>query len=477
MILEILGSRILAPFVGVSIIVWTSLIGIILGSLSLGYYLGGKIIDKKPNEELLSLVVFTASILIAAIPICRTPLFIILQNSFKSLILNSIIATIVLFSLPTISLGMVTPIALKLRLLSIKNSGQVSGNLYAISTLGSIFGTFFAGFYLIATFSIDQILLGMSVLLFILSIFLRFGKFRRKRLLIFILFTTLAVLSSKILVSKNVLLFNSHYNSIRILNTFDQTNNEPTRYLNLDNKMDSAMYVNSNALVFDYTKAYRLAEVFEPNLKRVLIIGGGGYSVPKDFLRRYASTHVDVVEIDPRLTELSEKYFNLKRDPRLTIYHEDGRTFINRVSKDRDSTYDAILLDAYKSYAVPFHLTTVETVQMLHEMLSENGVVMANIISSLEGDTSRFLHAEIRTYQSIFPYTYVIPVNYPKQKFTVQNTMFIASKKPLIDRSTNDAELSGFLHSMGTKEVGEDVPILTDQFAPVDQYTIPIVVN
>lgn len=159
MIFELVGSRVLGPYFGTSIVVWTSLIGIILGSLSLGYYLGGKIADKKSSFKGLSLIIFFAAISIGLTVIIKDFWLFVLQNSFTDIRTSSVLASLSLFLPASVFLGMVSPYAVKLKLKNLNTSASTVGTLYAISTIGSIFGTFLSGFYLIPHFGTNKLLI------------------------------------------------------------------------------------------------------------------------------------------------------------------------------------------------------------------------------------------------------------------------------------------------------------------------------
>ena len=169
MILELTASRVLAPFTGTTIIAWTSLLGIILASLSLGYWWGGKLADKKPSYLILSKIIFLSGAWIFLISYLKTPVLEILEKEIADLRILSIAASTILFSVPNVLLGMVFPFSIKLKLKRLKLSGQTAGGLYALSTLGSIFGTFLTGFFLLAFLGSTKILVLASFLLFFLS--------------------------------------------------------------------------------------------------------------------------------------------------------------------------------------------------------------------------------------------------------------------------------------------------------------------
>ena len=170
MILELVGSRVLAPYVGTSIIVWTSLIGIILGSLSLGYWWGGKIADRKPNYKTFSMIIFIPAVYIGLITFLKSIVLEFLQNNIFSIHIGATLATLILFAPPSVLLGMISPYAVRLKIRDLDHSGATVGSLYAISTIGSIVGTFLAGFVLIAYCGSTNILLILSLILILTSI-------------------------------------------------------------------------------------------------------------------------------------------------------------------------------------------------------------------------------------------------------------------------------------------------------------------
>ena len=152
----------------------------------------------------------------------------------------------------------------------------------------------------------------------------------------------------------------------------------------------------------------------------------------------------------------------------MKIFHEDGRTFLNR----SDKKYDVIFGDTFKSlYTLPWHLTTEEAARKTYEMLNDGGCVILNIISSLDGNASAFLRAELATYRQVFPYVYVFAVMDPEDRHMVQSTILAAVKSSgepaWLDE---DPELAGYLTHEVSGQLAADLPVLTDEFAPVDYY-------
>ena len=158
MIFEIVGSRILGPYIGTSIFVWTSLIGIILASLSLGYWFGGKMADKNPSYKQLAWIIIIAAFFIGLTITGKDSLLNLLSRQFTGIRIQAVVSTIFLFAPASVFLGMVTPYAVRLKIKDVQSSGRTVGNLYAISTIGSIIGTFLAGFVLIPFLGTNNIL-------------------------------------------------------------------------------------------------------------------------------------------------------------------------------------------------------------------------------------------------------------------------------------------------------------------------------
>lgn len=471
MIFELVGSRVLGPYFGTSLFVWTSLIGIILGSLSFGYYLGGKIADKQCSFKSLSLIIFLAAISIGLMVSIKDFWLIVLQSSFRDIRTSSVLASLTLFLPASVFLGMVSPYAVKLKLNNLNTSAQTVGNLYAISTSGSIFGTFLAGFYLIPHFGTNRLLIILSITLIIISLALSAKKGTWIKLSVF----AIVVIGWFVISGLNYMLpksgfidVDTAYNRIWIYNRIDYRTNKIVKMMGINNENNSSMFLDSDELVNEYTKYYHLVKHFNPNFKKTLMLGGAGYSYPKDFLHKYPEATIDVVEIDPKVTELAKKYFRLEESPRLTIYHEDGRVFLNKTQEK----YDAIFGDAFNSlHSLPYQLTTKEAVQKKYNILNDDGVVILNIISAIEGEKGKFLRAEYATYKSLFPQVYLFPVTSSGNGNIVQNIILVALKSEKDQTFNNsDPKLNEYLQHLWKRTVDADIPILTDNFSPVAYY-------
>jgi spermidine synthase len=394
-----------------------------------------------------------------------------LQHLIPDVSLASVVAAILLFSPAGFLLGMVSPYAAKLKLQDAKKLGTTIGNLYALSTAGSIIGTFAAGFFLIPRFGTNTLLILLALTLVVLSVFLSLQVAKTLKVsAVALLLISLSIYTYSVqdFATKKFLDLDTAYNRIWLFETTKGDDKQPIRVMGINAEFHSAMYLDSDELVSEYTKFYHLARHFSPTFAHTLMIGGAGYSFPKSYLLLYPHATIDVVEIDPMVTELAKKYFKLPTSERMKIFHQDARVFLNHTS----TKYDVIFGDAFGSrYAIPYHLTTLETVKKKYDLLNENGVVIVNTISALEGDKGKFLRAEYATYAAVFPQVYLFTASDNVSATDFQNVMLVALKsKNKVSFESEDPELQRMLHKIWTNKITADVPILTDDFAPVDQY-------
>jgi spermidine synthase len=474
MVFELVGSRVLAPYVGTTIMVWSVLIGTILAFLSAGYWWGGKIADRKIDYKTFSSIIFSAALLVVLTGFVKQPLINFLENHLRNFRLEAFIATFILFGPGSFFMAAVSPYAVRLRIGSLKDTGRVVGNLYSISTLGSIAGTFLTGLVLVPLMGNTKIIFSLAVTLLIASLL----AYREKSLIPKVAAVLLVVLSFSFSEKIDyhflpVHFIHSAYQDIAIVDSIDPFNNT-NRPVKLEftspTTIQSAMFSDSDTdLAIPYTRFFKyLPQYFAPNLHDALVIGGAGYSYPKDFLRSYPNGYIDVAEIDPVMTQTAEKYFRLTQDPRLTIYEEDGRTYLNHNQKK----YDAVFVDAFRTFVAPFQLTTKETAQRISDSLNDNGIVLVNMIQSINGDEGKFFRAEYNTYKQVFPQLYVFRV-YFEDPAAVQNIILVGTKSSRrMDLTSKDEVIESYLKQVWTGTVADDVPVITDDFAPVADYML-----
>jgi len=490
MALELLGSRLLAPVFGNSIFGWGSLIGVVLASLSAGYYLGGKLADRRPDLQTLSLLIFAAGVLVLALPAIASPVFDAIIGIRAGERYAPLLATTFLLGPESVLLGMVSPYAIRLAARSFEKLGKASGNLYALSTLGSIVGTFFTVFVLIPEFGVNKIIVALGVTLFIVA-FLGLGT-RMKIFVLLVLMVVpfaapylvthrLTVATYSLALGDTVYETDTPYHHLLVADAYDPAYQSTVRYLILDDNFHSAMDLRTpDRIVFAYTGYFELPFLVNPNITNVLFIGGGGFTGPKAFLEHYANVLVDVTEIDPEVTRVAEQYFNVDpNNPRFHLYNEDGRIFLHRSNEK----YDLVILDAYSKSYVPFHLMTLEFFKLLADHLTPEGFVVSNLIASISGDGSQLLSAETTTIHAVFPSVYTFAVkgtDYPD----VQNIILVAQ---LFSNHLTEADFQRLAaaSNLSRGQLRDDVrnyftlvtsnaPILTDNFAPVETLLNPI---
>jgi len=472
MIYEIIGSRILAPYIGTSTYIWTSLIGVILGSLSVGYWFGGRLADREPDSKRLAAILFAASALVTVTLFLQEFVLLGLASVSMRLEFKAIIAALVLFAPASILFGIVTPYAVRLKMITVEDAGKTVGRLYALSTIGSIVGTFAAGFFLLPFVGSVRTLYLIVIILFLLSLMLASFKVTAQKIAVLLLFPV-AIGANEFIgftLAKNydLLDFDTQYSRIRVWDGNEENTGKKVRLMAFDPySTQSSMYLDSDEMVLSYGKFYHLLRQFKPDFQRTLIIGGAGYSFPKEYLRKYPNKQIDVVEIDPKVTQIARNYFRLVENENLRIFHDDGRIFLNQT---RDK-YDVLLIDAFNTvYSVPFQLTTVEALQKMSAALANDGVVILNLISAIEGDGSLFLQAQYKTFTKVFPHVYLFKVNNSTDDALPQNLIIAASKAHNLSFETDNEEILAALRNRYEKPLKLTVRVLTDDLAPVEYY-------
>lgn len=476
LIVEIVATRILSPYFGNTIYSVSSVISVVLAALSLGYYFGGRLADKYPLAKLFYAIIAFSGVAVVCIQLLQASLLPVLGYELP-LSFGPLVTSCVLFFLPSFILGTLSPFAIALQQKQAQKGqgvGTTSGIIFFFSTLGSIFGSLLAGFVLIPRFGITSILVGVGIFLLVLGLVpLVLLKIEERLALVLVLLMTAVLLLSSMGAPNVQALYNRDgiYEKIRI---FDGMHNgRPARFLLQDASSSAAMYLDGEDAVFGYTDYFRLHELFTPKVERALVIGGGGYTVPKGLLQTLPAVQIDVSEIEPSLVPLAKQYFKLPDDPRLTHHIKDGR----RMLHDTPHRYDLIFGDAYHSmFSVPSHLTTIEAMQLVHDRLAPQGVFIANLIGSPSASGPSFVWSEIRTMQTVFPQVYVFAVISPTESM-VQNIIAVGSKRSQridinqLDLQNNNQKVIRELaaHAIDLSRVPLDNQlVLTDDYAPVD---------
>lgn len=233
--------------------------------------------------------------------------------------------------------------------------------------------------------------------------------------------------------------------------------------LQVDTGLESYINENTGEMGSKYLYYYDLFDYFQKDTKNVLLVGGAAYTYPTHYLNKYEDKKIDVSEIDRKMTELAVEQFNLDiNNPRLTVYHNDGRSFLNYT----ENKYDCILIDAFKGLNAPFELTTYEAMMKAKNILNDNGMVITNIISSIEGEQSDFIKYEYATYKAVFDDVKVFKVSPNRDESERQNLILIGIKGKT---NLNEERYSEYQYLLNTElsHFSSDKKIVTDNYAPI----------
>ena len=485
MALEIVGSRVLAPYFGSSIFVWGSLISVVMTALSIGYYWGGWLSAREPSYGKLLILLLIPGIMIFFLPLLYPSINEWIASIDFGHRLNPLIACSVLFLLPGIFLGTISPYVIRLAATQLHTVGSTAGTLYAVSTCGSIVGTLLTAFYLIPVLGVSNIIHILGVTLVCLSLIvvplLRIQGVSLSRAVatVSILLGSLNLIGTPATWAKTLLQKDTFYHRIRI------EEDDEARYMYFDRTLQSAMNLKDpTSLRLIYSRYTSLGFAFRPDAKRILIIGLGGGSIPKKIQKEFPNIEIDAVEIDPEVIKMAKDFFNVKESNNLHLHAQDGRLFLTRTQNQ----YDIILLDAYFTDAMPFHLTTKQFFEVAQKKLTPNGIIVANLISAVTGPSGRIARAFVRTQKQIFPQTYVFAARRPDNVSldTIQNVIVVATRDKqrleikeivkratAIDRGLFPDPIQDIAVAYFDKPLPEDVPILTDDYAPTDNLLNP----
>ncbi len=475
LILELVAARLIAPTVGTSLYTWTSVIGVVLGGISLGNYLGGKLADARPTRSTLALVYLAAS---ASSLLVLGMLHIVgsieLPKSAPAL-LQVLWITAVLFLLPSTILGMPTPLLTRLSLHAVEEGGRVVGRIQAAAALGSIACTFLTGFFLISWIGTRHIVAGVAAILLLLAVLARPPWLRARVYPLAGLFAAGIVAAGW--ASHSDCTRESNYYCIRVVpGTLHFTTVQgrriaytpPVEQLYLDRLVHAQVNVDDpTQLLYGYEQLY--AKVLEPldapgTQLDAFFLGGGGYVFPRWVEAKYRG-QITVAEIDPEVTRIAREQLGLRPSPRMKILSEDGRKALR--SLPAAERFDAVFGDAFNDFEVPFYMTTRQFDELVARHLKPNGLYLLNVI---DGVRYEFLRSDIRTLRLTFPYVGLLSLsgNWPPRG--VRDTFVIVAAKAPPTRPLPVVS-AGSLETFMTQ--GHSV-VLTDDYAPVDQLLAPV---
>jgi predicted membrane-bound spermidine synthase len=488
LVIEMVAGRILAPFVGVSLYTWTSIIGVILAGISIGAYIGGKLVDRFPYRRTLGILLLLSGI--AALCIIPITNLVASHKFHMSLMWRIFTVTAIIFFIPGCLIGTVSPVVVRLTLQSLNKAGNIIGKIYAISTLGAIIGTFATGFLLISWMGTRNIIFAMGIILLVTSLIS--GRLFKKKIAVAGILVLMVALLTPLyiwgfrpsLAHSAYYLKESDYFTIKLSHQVSSDGHMPLQTLVLDNLIHSYVSLDDPTHIeYPYEKIY--GEVLKWHFKqdstfKTLSIGGGGYTFPRYMEHSYPNAQIEVVEIDPQITKVVYEYLGLPKNTRIKTFNTDGRWF----AMNCQNKYDIIFTDAFNDLSIPYHLTTREFFGQLKNILTDNGIIMSNIIDNFQKGV--FLPSFIKTLQEVFgeKNIHLVSVSPNFNDLHISTFIVIAAKgnidmmsfdKWLKDKMGKDARSVVVSESMLNSLLSRgNAIVLSDDYAPVDNLIAPV---
>jgi len=395
MAFELIGARLLAPTIGSSTYVWTSVIGVIIAALSIGYFVGGKVADIRARTGDVTLLCLASAFAMGSMLLLFDGIMNWVMHVSPDLRLRGVLASLLLFAPTSLLLGILSPYLVKLKVTSLAVSGQSVAGLSASNSIGGIIGTFVTGFIVFSYLGSREALVVLVFLMLGASWLIQPKNNWRWRIglsavAVFIVIVPLGV-------KTNVIRIDTPSSNYEIHTGY--RNMQAIRYLTTGpGGAQSGIYVNrTNELPFWYTRQIVQLTAQVPNKQNILILGGGAFTIPEYLARQYPRSSIDVVEIDPSLKTIATQYFDYQSLPNITAIDGDARTYINSASKQ----YDVVIVDVYSDVSVPFSLLTNEYAEKLRAGLTTEGTVIVNAIAAESGPCAQLLQAIDATYRPI----------------------------------------------------------------------------
>lgn len=466
---ELLGTRVLGPFYGVSLFLWSALITVTLLALSVGYAVGGRFADRGPTLTRLAGLLFWAGTWILLLPWLRGPVLRLTEPI--GLRFAVLVASLLLFAPPLTLLGMVSPYAIRLRASTLDQVGRTAGDLYALSTVGSVLAALLTGFVLIPYVGVSRLLFLVGALLLVVALvgLVAAGRFAITG------FASAAVVPVAFFGSGAAIelpdpehgllsIEHSPYGEIRVVEV------EGTRYMLIDGGTHTIVDARSFESHFPYVHVLDVLNHVVEEPGELLLVGLGGGSAAKLFARQ--GWTVDAVEIDPVVTAVARRDFGLE-ESEATVHHGDGRHYLASTTK----TYDAIVLDAFGSSSIPFHLVTRESFALAARCLEPDGVLAINVESVGWDDV--LVRSLAATLLEEFSQVLALPIAEPPDR--IGNLILFASQReqelglareipPTPDRFSTIYHKNHAWDNRFAPDT-DGAPVLTDDLNPVDVWS------
>ncbi len=483
--LELAASRLLAPVFGTSELVWSAIIGLILLYLSVGYVIGGRWADRSPHRATLYTLLVGAGLTIGGIPFIAQPVLRLAAQGMQrwnvGLVAGPFVAVLMLFAVPVTLLACVSPFVIRLGMRDVRASGVTAGRVYAVSTIGSFLGTFLPNLVLIPWIGTRRTFLLLALAAAVTGLW---GLWLAHRRRFWWLIWALPLLLGLLLLEPGAIkpqtgLIYEEESVHNLIQVIENERGVRTLLLNEGQGVHS-MYVPDAVLTGGTWDYFLIAPYFNSaphppaDVDSLLVVGLAAGTIPDQYTEIYGPIPIDGVEIDPAIVEVGRDYFGMTQ-PNLDVHVADGRAFLQRT----DRRYDVVAVDAYRLPYIPWHLTTVEFFSEVAAHLTEEGVVAINVGHT--PDDWRLVEALVATMEQVYATTHVISV--PR----TFNALVVATAQPTTaaNLQANLAQLDNHprlqaiasIAAANLVEVEPDLPVFTDDRAPVELLTDVLVLN
>ena len=464
MVIELLGTRLIAPFYGTSLYVWSSLISVTMMALASGYFFGGWIADRN-HPGSLSWVIMAAGLLTIAIPTLTRP--ILLATDPLGLRWGAFVSAFLLFTPPLMCLGMVGPIAIQRLTRDLSGVGGETGGAFAVSTVGSVFGTLLLGFYLFPLLGSRQIVLGTGTLLMLLGLMV--GLFGRRVSPV----KVLGVMGAALLLAMAGRFSGGENNNDRFVTRMERESlygwvrviDDPVNNLRLlasDASVIGAGGLTDGLNRLTYQQIVGVLPLARPELRKALLVGQGAGHMAMMLRDRYGIT-TDTIEIDPEVARAAREFYGFVPTGQALV--EDGRYAIRHLS----GPYDLIIHDCFTGGSEPAHLLTREALVQLRERLSDRGLLALNFVAFRSEGKNQGLTSVVRTVSEVLPYVKVYRSE-PDNDFN--DFIILASNQPVDLAVSLPEEARAWLAERETRVDSSSGILLTDDFNPIESLQV-----
>jgi spermidine synthase len=371
---EISASRLLAPFFGASTVVWANIIGLTLAYLALGYWLGGRLADRRPEPRVLGAILLVAAVALAVTPFAARPFLRWALHGFDTVsvgsVVGSFLAALALFAVPVTALGAAAPFLVRLALDTVAEAGRVAGRLYALSTAGSLAGTFLAALVTIPWLGTQRTLVGTAACVAVGA-----GLLLRSAWLLAPVAVAALLAIPPPHIKSAIYQTESRYQYIRVV-----SDGHGGRDLELNEGVAThSTWRPDTVLTGRYWDLFLMLPPLLPHPpERMLVLGNAGGTIGRAYGRFYPRVQVDGVEIDPKLNQVARRFFGAGDNPRMRLIAADGRPWLERTKR----RYDVIVVDAYRQPYVPFYLATSEFFRLARDHLRPGGAIALNVAAT-----------------------------------------------------------------------------------------------